>query len=96
MGLNFPGGQKSPIKPQVLSEANYQLITQASGFQASVPLTGAPLEGVSVPLRPFVQSLPRKSQKNHQVPTSSGRWGPRVSRPSLPPTSPKPWATPFT
>lgn len=96
MGLNFPGGKKSLRKVQVLSEANHQLITQASSFQASVPLTKASLEGVSVPLRPFVQSLSRKSQKNHQVPTSSGRWGPRVSRPSLPPTSPKPWATLFT
>lgn len=96
MGLNFLGGQKSPRKAQVLSEANYQLITQACGFQASLPLTRAPLEGVSVPLRPFVQSLPRKSPKNHQVPTSSGRWGPRVCCPSLPPTSPKPWATLFS
>ena len=52
-----------------------------------------------MPPWPFVKSGPRRPHTKHRVPTASGCWGPGVgglgSRPTLPPASREPWATPF-
>lgn len=98
LGKACDGGRQTTRKVPTLSEANSQLVAPASSSPG--PGLGSPNQGSAGESselrrlrRPSLNPCPGNHKRDHQVPTSPGCRGPKVSlscsRPSQPPPGPE-------